>query len=233
MNELLGYDCGAVLQPMGVHNAAFGRPETGSDVATDLAKAFPAGFALFVGRLVEKKGIIFLIQAMRRVTREFPGFGLVVIGTGPEESRLRSEVERLGLGESIRFVGHQPHAEVVRYLHECRLAVVPSIIDSRGETEGMPTVVVEAMAAGARVVASAVAGIPDVIRHSHNGWLCRQQDPDDLAEKMMSALRSRDAPAVIQAALATASDYDWRQVAQNYADCLSRSTQPLEPQLNV
>lgn len=233
LNELLGYDCGAILQPMGVHSAAFGRTRREDAADNDLAATFPDGFALFVGRLVEKKGLVYLIQAMQHVVREFPGFGLFVIGTGPEELHLRGEVARLGLETSVRFVGHQPHAVVVRYLHQCQLAVVPSIMDSRGETEGMPTVVVEAMAAGARVVASSVAGIPDVIRHSHNGWLCRQKDPVDLAEKMIDALRSPEAPAVVRAALETANAYDWRQVAQNYAGCLSLPPQSLGQQLTV
>ena len=80
----------------------------------------------------------------------------------------------------------------------------------------MPTVVVEAMAAGCRVVASAVDGIPDVVRHGENGWLCREKDPDDLAAKLLDALDSKSRPLIGVRAVETASDYDWTRVGEHY-----------------
>jgi len=78
------------------------------------------------------------------------------------------------------------------------------------------TVVLEAMAAGCRVVASAADGIPDVVRHGENGWPCRQQDPDDLAERLLTALDMPQGEAVAQAALQTANRHDWAEVARHY-----------------
>jgi glycosyltransferase involved in cell wall biosynthesis len=210
LDGLLGRASGAVLQPMGAHVYSFRREVASPD------SPFAGGYLLYVGRFVEKKGVIYLLRAMPRVRRRFPDVGLVLVGYGPLEEELRREVDRLGIGDAVVFAGAQAHDEVVRQLRGCRLAVVPSIIDSRGETEGMPTVVVETMAAGVRVVASAVDGIPDVVRHGENGWLCRQKDPEDLAEKIELALADPSPSPVVEAALATAETHDWPQVANNY-----------------
>jgi glycosyltransferase involved in cell wall biosynthesis len=228
LSELIGYDCGAVLQPMGVHCRQFGRArETGHEPleGTD----HPGGFLLFFGRMSEKKGVIYLVRALPHILRTHPDIGLVLIGDGPERSRVEQEVERLGIGRSVAFLGRRPHPEIVRYLHGCRVAVVPSIIDRFGETEGMPTVVVESMAAGVRVVGSAVDGIPDVLRHGENGWLCREKDPEDLAEKILLALDDPTAPAVAERALADAAGFDWAGVAGHYVEMMKRVTQQHSP----
>lgn len=225
LNQVLGYDSHAILQPMGVNREQFAHQAecpSGGDERTirpgDLAAGdpeFPDGFVLFFGRLAEKKGATYLVEAMRRVHERMPGVGLVIAGYGPEEQALREKVKELNLQERVQFVGRKSHPQIVSLLHACRAAAVPSIIDSRGETEGMPTVVVEALAAGVPVVGSNVDGIPDVIRHTENGWLCREKDPDDLAEKLLTALTC-DRNQFAEAAVATAETYDWQQVAANY-----------------
>ena len=212
LDRLLGRPSGAVLRPMGVDTALFGRGGSGEPVKPP----FEDGYALFFGRFSEKKGTEYLLRAMPLVLERRPGLGLVLIGYGALEEDLRRLAAELKINGRVRFLGRRPHEEIVRYLHGCRLAAVPSIIDSAGETEGMPTVVVEAMAAGARVVGSAVDGIPDVIEHGVNGWLCRQRDPADLAEKMLAALDDPEPSAIAASARRTASRFDWRNVAAEY-----------------
>jgi len=218
LDELVGYESGAVLQPMGVNRNLFTSSRAGEPPES---RAFPEGFILFVGRFVEKKGAVYLIRAFGRLReRGRSGLGLVLVGSGPEEGNLRNEVQALGLGDSVRFVGHRTHDEVVGYLQHCRVSAVPSIVDRKGETEGMPTVVVEAMASGVPVVGSAVDGIPDVIRHGENGWLCRQKDPDDLAEILETALDDSERAEIAKAARDTAEHYDWTRIARRYAVAL-------------
>ena len=150
---------------------------------------------------------------MPDILRQHPQLGLVIIGGGPQESRLYQEVVQLGLKRWVQFVGGQAHQEVIRYFHNCRVAVVPSITDQIGRTEGMPAVIAEALAAGARVVASAVGGIPDIIQHAHNGWLCKEKDPHDLAQKILTALAEPHDSPVLQRAQETAALLDWSVVA--------------------
>jgi glycosyltransferase involved in cell wall biosynthesis len=220
LDEVLGYPSEAMTQPMGVHTELFARNEGASeDVVTAPAEAgaFPDGYVLFVGRMIEIKGVVYLVQSLPRILGHFPRIGLVLIGDGPERGNIEREIDRLGLGDSVRLLGRRPHSDVVDYLHHCRLAAVPSIVDDAGRTEGMPTTVIEAMAAGCRVVGSAVDGIPDIIRHGENGWLCRARDPDDLAEKILTALDERTGASIVRSALATAGNHDWGQVAKRYA----------------
>lgn len=225
LDELLGYPSGAELQPMGVHPELFRAPAEGESHANQNGFQFRDGYLLFVGRFVEKKGTVYLLRALPRVLERFPGLGLVLVGSGREEAALRKEVDRLGLHDSVRFAGRKSHGELVSLLSRCRVAVVPSIIDSRGETEGMPTVIVEAMSTGVRVVASAVDGIPDIIRHNDNGWLCREKDADDLAEKIVLALEDPTPSKITIAARETSSRFAWPQVAKNYMTCMHRLLQ--------
>ncbi len=214
LDELLGEPSGAVLRCMGVDTALFGEIED----EKRMKSPFPDGYLLFFGRLTEKKGVEYLLRALPKVLLEHPDVGLLIIGYGTLEEQLRRLAEELGITERARFLGRQSHEEIVRYLHGCRLAVVPSIIDSAGETEGMPTVVVESMAAGVRVVGSAVDGIPDVIENGVNGWLCRQKDPDDLADKILIALGSSDTDRMVASCLETSARSDWAEVARQYSE---------------
>jgi glycosyltransferase involved in cell wall biosynthesis len=168
---------------------------------------------------------------MPKIRGLHPDLKLVLIGAGPEERRIRDEVHRLSLDEVVEFPGKLPQQDIVEYLHRCRVAVVPSIIDANGETEGMPTVVVESMAAGVPVVGSRVNGIPDVIRHAENGWLCREKDPADLADKILDALNA-DQFALAEAVRETAAAYDWRRVADNYMEALEPLVGSGAPDLN-
>ncbi len=218
LDELLGWDSKAIVQCNGVWVKLF-RSEEG---AGPIDSPFPGGFLLYLGRLIEVKGVSYLLRAMPSVLQRSPGVGLIVVGSGPLEGELRREAAQLGITGSVRFVGRQPYRQIIRYARACRVAVVPSIIDRYGKTEGMPTVVLEAMASGARVVGSAVDGIPDVIRHAENGWLCRDKDPHDLAEKILTALEDSPSSGVMRRIETTADQHDWSRVAARYAQILQR-----------
>ncbi len=212
LDALAGRASGAALQPNGVRLELFRDASEPGPVASP----FEAGYLLFVGRFAEKKGASYLLQALPRVRERHPGLGLVAIGYGALEGELREEAQRLGVAGAVRFLGRQPHAEIGRWLRGARLAVVPSIVDRWGETEGMPTVVIEAMAAGTRVVGSAVDGIPDLIRHGENGWLCRPKDAADLAEKILTALEDPAESPLALRSRATAERFAWPEVAARY-----------------
>ena len=219
LDELIGRASGAALRPNGVQVDLF---RGGADAPAPPESPFPDGYLLFFGRLAEKKGVTYLLRALPHVLERHPGLGLVVIGYGALEGELREEAQRLEVARSVRFLGRRNHVEIGQWLRGARLAVVPSIIDRYGETEGMPTVVIEAMAAGTRVVASAVDGIPDVIRHGENGWLCREKDPADLAEKILTALDDPPASPIARRSSETARRFDWSEVAGHYLEAFER-----------
>jgi len=209
LDTLVGKAVGANLRPMGVWSKRFHRPADSSRPANPTV--------VFVGRFVEKKGVPYLLQAFSKVREERPDVRLVLIGGGPLEPQLRDEVVELGISESVVFTGPLPHEEVIQHLHRADVACVTSIIDSRGETDGMPTVVLEAMAAGLRVVGTEVDGIPDVLRDRENGWLARAADAADLAARLLEALEDPDRARLAEAGRRTAEQHDWDRVAAEYA----------------
>jgi glycosyltransferase involved in cell wall biosynthesis len=211
LQKMAGNRVPYAVQPMGVDYQRFSKhPGT---LPSPLP--FDGRFVLFVGRLVEKKGVAGLLDAMARLLPEFSDLGLVLIGAGSQEAALRAKTESLGLADRVQFLGRRGHAEILSYLHACRVLVIPSIMDAKGETEGMPTVLAEALAAGCRVVAGRVAGVTDLIVHGRNGWLAQAEDPQDLAQKVRQALCCQD-HQVAEQARQTVRNLDWSRVADTY-----------------
>jgi len=213
----LGRASGALVQPMGVSLARFAAPEAAAPPAP-----FAGGFLVCAARLVALKGVDVLLRALPRVLAVHPDLGLCVLGAGPREAALRAEAARLGIAGRVRFEGRVSQAEVARHLRACRAAVVPSVTGRGGRAEGMPTVVAEALAAEARLVATATGGIPDVVRHGENGWLCRASDPGYLAETILLALADRS-PERARRARESAAALDWERVAARYFEVMQEA----------
>lgn len=208
LDAALGRPSQATLQPVGVHLEAFRRP------APPLETPFEDGYLLFVGRLVPIKGAATLLRALPRVLARHPKLGLAVVGYGPEDAALRRLAAELGVADSVVFTGARPHDEIVGYLQGCRAAVVPSIVEPDGRAEGLPSVILEALAAGAPLVASAAGGVPDLIRDGENGWLAAPGDPDALAERLLAALDDPPGSALRREALRCVEALDWSRVAE-------------------
>lgn len=135
---------------------------------------------LFVGRLVERKGVHLLLEALTRLPEGRP-VALQVVGDGPERTRLEARVRELGLGGSVVFHGFVPRAELERRVAGCDALVLPAVMDAKGDTEGLGVVLLEAMAYGKPVIASAAGGIVDIVRDGRNGFLVPPGDADALA----------------------------------------------------
>ncbi len=140
----------------------------------------PPGYLLFVGRLRIRKGVEVLLEALRELRREIPGAALRIAGDG--EHRAALERAAADLGPAVAFLGTRDAARVRTLLRGAAALVVPSIY------EGMPLVVLEAMEAGAPVVASAVSGIPEVVVDGETGWLVPPEDPRALARALEAVL---------------------------------------------
>lgn len=201
------------VEPMGVDAARFAKPR-GPDRPE---MPFGGHFILFVGRLVEKKGVAYLLEAMRLLPSGMQDTGLVVIGSGDLKKDLQRRADRLGIRDRVRFMGPMGHPQIIPYLHGCAVVAVPSTADSAGETEGMPTVLAEALAAGCKVVASRVAGIPDILTDGYNGWMAEPANAADLAAKLARALAFAG-NNVQHNARERARELDWPCIAGRYLD---------------
>jgi colanic acid/amylovoran biosynthesis glycosyltransferase len=133
--------------------------------------------ALYVGRLSHEKGPDVFATAMERLPRTYRA---VVVGDGPMRSRLETYAADHGL--AIDFRGHLEHAQVYALMRRASVLVAPS----RSEAQGVA--IVEALASGTPVIASAVGGIPEVLSEGENGWLVPPDDPGALAATMLRAL---------------------------------------------
>lgn len=123
---------------------------------------------LAVGRLVEKKGFDVLIRAAAQLS--FP-FHLNIIGEGPEQEKLHAAVRATGLTNQVTFCGARTHDELPHDYAQAHIVVVPSIEDTTGDRDGLPNVILEALASGRPVVASDIGAISSAITHQKNGLL--------------------------------------------------------------
>lgn len=127
----------------------------------------------------ERKGVDVLLRAFARVVEKEPKLTLTLVGDGPLRAQHEALARDLGLNGSVSFPGRQSRAEVRNLLRRCDLFVLPS----RFETFGI--VIIEAMACGKPVVASAVGGIPEIIQHGENGILVEPEDPTALGDAII------------------------------------------------
>lgn len=163
----------------------------GIDIPDEVAlPPLGAKSVLFVGRLVEKKGVDVLIDAMAVVRAIDPALKLIVIGDGP----LRTDLQRRALKAGIQadFRGWLKPSDVHAAMRRALLLAVPSRTAEGGDAEGLPTVIMEAMALGLPVVASRHAGIPEIISHGVTGLLIPENDAAALAEAIVALDRDQD-----------------------------------------
>lgn len=147
---------------------------------------------LFVGRLVERKGVIHLLRAVARLND--PRVRLTVVGDGPLSLSLRDAARDLGLDDGrAEFTGPVSPEELRHQFERCDVFVLPAVEDSKGDVEGLGVVLIEAIAHGRPVIASASGGIPDIVRDGSTGLLVPPGDEEALARAIA---RLRDDPAL-------------------------------------
>ncbi|AFY43982.1 glycosyltransferase [Nostoc sp. PCC 7107] len=145
---------------------------------------------LFVGRLTEKKGCEYLIKSMARVQSILPNTKLIIIGDGS----LRSELEALAakLLSNYQFLGVQSSDVVKSWMNRAKVLAAPSVTANQGDSEGLPTVVVEAQAMALPVVSTFHAGIPEAVINGETGFLVAERDIDGLAEYILALLKDNE-----------------------------------------
>lgn len=176
------------------------------------------GRILFVGRLVEKKGVAVLLTALDHIGSEVP-WSLDVVGDGPLRAELEARAGRLP--NPVRFHGQQPARALATLLHECEIAVFPSLPARSGDQDGLPVAMLEAMAAGRAVVASRIAGIDEAIVDGTHGVLVPPRDATALATALRSLLTDPDRRAALgERAAVRAESYSVDAVGERYVALL-------------
>ena len=204
------------ILPMGIDTYYYEEQKDPAAVRAELD--LPSGkMILYIGKLNEKKGVTYLLRAFHAIARERADGYLVIVGSGLLEQSLKRETRQLGLESRVTFAGQQGKDAVRKYLQAADLVVVPSIIDASGETEGLPVVLLEALASGKPVVATRVAGAPDVIVEGYNGFLAEPQNPEDLAHKIKKGLNA-DTEFIADQARESVQKYDWAMIGKDYRD---------------
>jgi glycosyltransferase involved in cell wall biosynthesis len=150
--------------------------------ATDRSLGRPR--ALFVGRLIEEKGIFDLIEAFAAV-RERPQYELVIAGEGPDERKLRDRISALRLQDHVKLTGHVCGAELSRLYSDATIFAFPSW------DEGFPTVLAEAMDAGLPIVTTRIRGAADHLIPEENALFVEPRDVGALASAMLRLLQDR------------------------------------------
>ena len=137
---------------------------------------------LTVGRLIEKKGFRYLVDACHLLRVAGLNFHCQIVGEGPERTRLQALIDQYQISGRVRLTGALPQAELCELLAQSSIFVFPAVHDSAGDTDNLPTVLIEAMACHLPVVSTDVAGIPEIVRQNENGILVPEKDPARLAE---------------------------------------------------
>jgi colanic acid/amylovoran biosynthesis glycosyltransferase len=144
-----------------------------------------------VGRLIAKKGFADLIRACGLLAERGKSFRCEIIGDGPLENELRGQVQRLNLQSRVALPGAKPQHELRGHLAAASVFVLASMVDPNGGMDNLPTVIMEAMAAGLPVVSTAIGGIPEMVSENETGFLVQSGDPPTLAGAMEKVIDDR------------------------------------------
>jgi len=144
----------------------------------------PVPLIIAVGRLVPTKGFSYLLKACRILKRKGREFKCVIIGNGPQRKELRRMIERDLLGDRVEMAGEASPDEMADYLARADIFVMPCYHPSRGTHDAIPTVLIEAEAAGLPIVASNVFGIPEIVKDEETGLLVPERDQVSLGEAL-------------------------------------------------
>jgi len=201
--------------PMGIDTRLFNnkktRPLSNSDCTGNR-------YILFAGRLIDWKGVDFLLMAIPIILNKFPKTTIRIVGNGPERLRLKQKASDLGIENNVLFLGQIPHNKLVDYYSTADVFVLPSYKKESGETEGLGVVLLEAMACGVPVVGSNVGGIPSIVKHEKTGLLARPRDSEDLSEKICILLENRNLRehVIENARQMVLENFTWETIADKF-----------------
>lgn len=173
---------------------------------------------LYVGWLIERKGVNYLIEALPSVMNRHKDCMMLILGEGNRKENLQELTKQLGLDKKVLFLGPKLQEEVAFYMSAADMLVLPSL------SEGLPNVVLEAMASAVPVIATEVCGTPEVITHNKTGLLVKPKSKEDLAKQMNFLLGSNKTASIVKEAKNTVDRFTWDQSAEHYLSIYQKLT---------
>jgi colanic acid/amylovoran biosynthesis glycosyltransferase len=169
---------------------------------------------LTIGRMVEKKGIAYGLEAVAELHRRQAPIHYTVVGDGPQHRALEALAAQLQLGDAVSFLGWQDQDAVAALMQESDVLLAPSVTDANGDQEGIPVTLMEAMATGLPVVATRHSGIPELVEDGVSGLLVPERNASGLADALWRLLQHADlADGMGRAARArVAAEFDIREL---------------------
>lgn len=137
-----------------------------------------------IARLVEKKGIVYAIQALDKIVKSGKLIHYSVIGDGELRDSLERLIEERDLRKHVQLLGWKNHGEVIRLLQDAHILIAPSVTAKDGDQEGIPNAIKEAMALGLPVIGTHHSGIPEIVEDGVSGFLVEERDVDALADRL-------------------------------------------------
>ena len=170
----------------------------------------------YIGRLSAEKGVLNFLEAIPMILQGKQGIQFLIGGDGKLRGKVGECLSSKGLDRDVKLAGWIPHDELPRYLNELKLLVLPSY------TEGLPNILLEAMACGTPVLATAVGAIPDIIKDGTTGFIMKDNSPESIAEDVMSVLENPNLDKVANnARKLVEQEYTYKATLDRYQNILS------------
>jgi glycosyltransferase involved in cell wall biosynthesis len=211
--------------PYGVDVERFSpRPSARRERRSRLGLGDDSVLVFTAGRLVRKKGFEYLIDAVPRLKTSGPVV-VAIAGDGDLRDELGTRARATGAGDRIRFLGNLTQDEVGAHLAAADIVVIPSVRDDSGNVDGLPNVVLEALAAGAPLVTTAAGGIGAVVDDGRSGMIVPERDPAALADSISRLAADPSARARLGEAgrQAVATRFGWARAAERFEAAYDRA----------
>ena len=204
----------------------------GADLKSMFTPGDPAlvnsGKILFVGRLVEKKGVRYLLFAVQQLIENGHDFTLEIVGYGPEQITLQALSKDLELDEKVKFTGSLPHSEVADLYRSSEVCVLPFVESDDGDIEGLGLVVVEAMGCKCPVIAGNVPAIADLVTDGITGLVCDPKSTESLCAGILKLHKARQfkSQLIENAFEHVHREYSWEACSNRYLELFRELGRP-------
>jgi glycosyltransferase involved in cell wall biosynthesis len=165
------------------------KPDVYERAASEQAAQSERPLVLSIADLTPSRGFPYLVDACARLIKAGVNVECRIVGEGPLRAVTEQWIAEHGIAENVRLLGELPQHEVAKLMGEADVFVLPSIVASDGQMDGIPVSLMEAMAAGKPVIASAISGIPELVNHEVNGILVDAAHPERVAQAITRLVR--------------------------------------------